>query len=104
LGSIYHAFIYKVKNYSENVPGKMFAIGAIMENNRRSPDLKAILANIARERQKLGYTQEYVGLKMGISQNAYSKIELGHTSLTVEHLLRIARILDVSAETLLTVK
>jgi transcriptional regulator with XRE-family HTH domain len=32
---------------------------------------------------------------LGISQNAYSKIELGYTKITVERLFHIAYILDV---------
>jgi transcriptional regulator with XRE-family HTH domain len=33
--------------------------------------------------------------KLDISQNAYSKIELGYTKITLERLYQIAQILDV---------
>jgi len=63
-----------------------------MQNDSHIPNLKAVLTNILRERNRLGYTQDYMGMKMGISQNAYSKIELGITNITVNHLFHIADI------------
>jgi transcriptional regulator with XRE-family HTH domain len=41
-------------------------------------------------------SQEYVTGKMGISQNAYSKIENNITQLTVSHIRLISAILEVS--------
>lgn len=41
------------------------------------------------------YSQEYVAGKMGISQNAYSKIENNITQLTVSHVRQISAILEV---------
>jgi len=55
--------------------------------------MAAIAANIRRKRENRNYTQEYVAYKLSISQNAFSKIELGHTRITVERLLQIADIL-----------
>ena len=49
----------------------------------------------------LNYTQEYVAYKLNISQNAFSKIELGHTKITVERLLQITEILDCELKELL---
>ena len=63
--------------------------------------VKIILVNILRERTRLGLTQEYMGYKMGISQNAYSKIELGYTAITVNSLLKIAAIFECPVEKLL---
>jgi len=63
--------------------------------------VKLILMNILRERTRLGFTQEYMGYKMGISQNAYSKIELGYTAITVNSLFKIAAIFDCPVEKLL---
>ena len=63
--------------------------------------VKLILMNILRERTRLGFTQEYMGYKMGISQNAYSKIELGYTAITVNSLLKIAAIFECPVEKLL---
>lgn len=48
-----------------------------------------------------GISQEYMAAKMGTCQNAYSKIELGKTQLTVEHLFYIADALGVEMEELL---
>ena len=51
---------------------------------------------IRRFREMHNYSQKYVASKMGISQNAYSKIENNITQLTVEHLKKLSSILEVS--------
>ena len=56
--------------------------------------IKAIAANIRNKREYRNYTQEYLAFKLNISQNAYSKIELGHTKITVERLFQIAEVLE----------
>jgi transcriptional regulator with XRE-family HTH domain len=55
--------------------------------------IKAIAANIRNKREYRNYTQEYLAAKLNISQNAYSKIELGYTKITVERLFQIAEVL-----------
>jgi len=59
--------------------------------------IKAIAANIRAKREKKNYTQEYLAYKLDISQNAYSKIELGYTKITLERLFQIAEILEMDA-------
>ncbi len=44
-----------------------------------------------------GYSQNYMAMQLDISQRAYSKIECGHTILSVERLLNIAVILEIDA-------
>jgi transcriptional regulator with XRE-family HTH domain len=56
---------------------------------------------IRKYRELRNYTQEYVAKEMGISQNAYSKIENNYTQLTVNHIKQISRILEVSLMDLL---
>ena len=63
--------------------------------------IKAIAANIRTKREKRNYTQEYLAYKLSISQNAYSKIELGYTKITLERLFQIAEILEIDVITLL---
>ncbi|GLU54300.1 helix-turn-helix domain-containing protein [Dyadobacter frigoris] len=63
--------------------------------------LKAVATNVRKIREYRGYPQEYLAVKLGISQNAYSKIELGYTRLTVERLLEITSILEIDIVTLL---
>jgi len=60
-------------------------------------DLKtrAIVANIRKIRELRNYTQDYLAAKLHISQNAYSKIELGYSSITLTRLIQIAEILEV---------
>jgi transcriptional regulator with XRE-family HTH domain len=56
---------------------------------------------IRKFREMRNYSQEYVASKMGISQNAYSKIENNITQLTVAHVRQISAILEVSMMDLL---
>jgi transcriptional regulator with XRE-family HTH domain len=63
--------------------------------------VKAVAANIRNKREELNYTQEYLAAKLNISQNAYSKIELGYTKITVERLFQIADILEIDLHDLL---
>ena len=63
-------------------------------NNTLSVKIKEIAATIRHKREYRNYTQEYLALKLNISQNAYSKIELGYTKITVERLFQIADILE----------
>lgn len=56
---------------------------------------------IRRYRELRNYSQDYVAKKMGISQNAYSKIENNITQLTVNHVKQISQILEVSIVDLL---
>ena len=50
---------------------------------------------IRKFREYRNYSQDYVARKMGISQNAYSKIENNITQLTVNHIKTISQVLDV---------
>jgi transcriptional regulator with XRE-family HTH domain len=56
--------------------------------------VKAVAANIRNKREELNYTQEYLAAKLNISQNAYSKIELGYTKITLERLFQISDVLE----------
>ncbi len=54
------------------------------------------LETIRRMREQKGYSQDYLALRLGMSQNNYSKLELGKNKLTVEQLERIAAVLETS--------
>ena len=60
-------------------------------------DLKTreVVANIRKIREFRNYTQDYLAAKLGISQNAYSKIELGYSNITLTRLIEISDILEV---------
>ncbi|AMQ00776.1 transcriptional regulator [Pedobacter cryoconitis] len=62
-----------------------------------------VAANIRKVREFRNYTQDYLAAKLSISQNAYSKIELGYSKLTVERLFHIASVLDVKVTELIAV-
>jgi transcriptional regulator with XRE-family HTH domain len=57
---------------------------------------------IRKFREYRNYSQDYVARKMGISQNAYSKIENNITQLTVNHVKTISQVLDVPVIDLLS--
>ena len=63
--------------------------------------MRAVALNIRKIREHRDYTQEYLALRLGISQNAYSKIELGYTRITLERFMQIAQILEVDTVDLL---
>ena len=50
---------------------------------------------IRKQRQIKGYSQDYMASQLGISQNAYSKIESDQTNVKANTLERIAEILEV---------
>ena len=58
--------------------------------------IRTVAVNIRKIREAKDYTQDYLAIKLAISQNAYSKIELGYTKITVERLFQIAQILEVN--------
>jgi len=70
-------------------------------SNKFNAKIKTIAAVIRKKREEKNYTQEYLAYKLNISQNAYSKIELGYTKITVERLFQIADVLEISAAELL---
>ena len=65
---------------------------------------KKIASNLRDARLMRNYSQEYMALQLKISQNAYSKMEMGRTLITVETIFKIADILEVDFYTLLAVK
>lgn len=63
--------------------------------------MKEVASNIRKVREFRNYTQDYLAAKLEISQNAYSKIELGYSKITLDRLFHIALILEVQAMELL---
>lgn len=57
---------------------------------------------IRKIREIKGFSQDYVATKMNITQNTYSKIERGETSLTINKLLDICNALEVDIKTLMS--
>ena len=58
-------------------------------------DINIVAANIRKARLFRNYSQDYLAYKLKISQNGYSKIELGYTKIGLERLMQIAEILEV---------
>ena len=56
-----------------------------------------VIINIRNARLSRNYSQDYLAYKLKISQNAHSKIESGHTKLTVDRLNKIAEVLETDA-------
>ena len=64
-------------------------------------EMKVVAGNIRKVREFRNYTQDYLAAKLEISQNAYSKIELGYSKITLDRLFHIALILEVEVTHLL---
>jgi len=64
---------------------------------------KMIAMAIRDRRLKLNYTQEYVAFKLNISQNSYSKIELGQSHLTLIRFIQLCEALEIEQDEMLKV-
>jgi transcriptional regulator with XRE-family HTH domain len=64
-------------------------------------EMNAVAANIRKVRVNKNYTQDYLAAKLGISQNAYSKIELGYSKIALDRLFHISSILETDVMQLL---
>lgn len=64
----------------------------------------AIAANIKSARLFRNYSQEYLGLRLNISQNAYSKIEIGQSSISLQRIFEIAEVFEVEVCDLIDTK
>lgn len=65
------------------------------------PTMRQIIAKIKAIRNQKSYSQDYLAAKMNITQNAYSKMELGKTQLSILAFYKIAAILEVDVRDLL---
>lgn len=63
--------------------------------------LKAVSANIKDRRLDLNFSQTYVAERLKVTQNAYSKMEIGKTKMSVERLYEIANVLETSPSQLI---
>ncbi|MCC7301814.1 MAG: helix-turn-helix transcriptional regulator [Bacteroidia bacterium] len=54
-------------------------------------------------RQLKGYSQEYMAMRLGVSQNAYSKMERGRIGLKNARVIAISNILEIPTYNLLKV-
>ena len=61
-------------------------------------ELSLILEKIKEERLKTGLSQWDFGEKIGLSQNAYYKLEKGKTKLDMERFLIICKVLDIETK------
>ena len=62
--------------------------------------IEKILENLRLQRIKKGYSQEYLGEQLGLTQYAYHKIENGKTKLQVKCLLELCMVLEIEIQDL----
>ncbi|MDR1542802.1 MAG: helix-turn-helix transcriptional regulator [Prevotellaceae bacterium] len=60
-------------------------------------------SNIRKEREKRGFSQEYVAQELGINQSSYGRIERDASGVTVDRLYKIAEVLDADITNLLDI-
>jgi transcriptional regulator with XRE-family HTH domain len=53
-----------------------------------------ISSNIRKVRESKNFSQEFMAVKLGISQNVYSRMEQGLAKIEIERLLQISEILE----------
>jgi transcriptional regulator with XRE-family HTH domain len=59
-------------------------------------NIKTLAMSIRSARLQRNYSQDYLALKLNMTQNGYSKIELGQSKVSVERLIEICDVLDVN--------
>ncbi|MEE1946178.1 helix-turn-helix transcriptional regulator [Pedobacter sp. KR3-3] len=69
--------------------------------DKAKQQMHEVASTIRKIREQKNYTQDYLAAKLDISQNAYSKIELGYSKITLDRLFQIAVILEVEVMQLL---
>ena len=63
--------------------------------------VKNIRERIKKIRVEKGYSQEYMADMLSISQNAYHKLERGHTRINLKKFIDIATILEIEISELI---
>lgn len=63
---------------------------------------KKLIENLRIFRQIAGISQEYMGIKLGISHTAYAKIETGKTPFSTKYRQKCCDIIGIEFETLKT--
>lgn len=60
-----------------------------------------VASRIRAMREANNYSQYYMAYRLGISQNTFSKIEIGNVKLTLSRLIDIAKVLEIAPDELL---
>ena len=63
--------------------------------------MQPILTKINQKRLEKNYSQHYMASRLKISQSYYNKIENGKKTITLQHILQIAAILEIEITELL---
>ena len=66
--------------------------------------ITGILELIKHRRFTLGYSQQYMADKLGISQNMYSKFELNYSKITIGRFIAICEVLEIDPHEALKAK
>lgn len=85
-----------IPKHQTNYPGR--------EGDEAVPDMTSsaeIGANLRRAREALGLTQQDVADQLSTSRPLISFYESGDTTVSLEHLMRLAKILDISPLTII---
>jgi transcriptional regulator with XRE-family HTH domain len=64
--------------------------------------IRALRANLRRQRSVLGLSQEEVAERLGMATRHYQKIESGELNVTMATLCKVADVLRIEPATLLT--
>ena len=64
--------------------------------------MKGIGEKIRKIRNLRGYSQEYMGARLKMSQNNYSRIELDQINLTLNTLTEIANVLEIGVQEIMS--
>lgn len=62
--------------------------------------MRGLMLNLRKLRRRAGLDQEQLGKRVGVKQATISNFELGKTGPRLATAIRLARVLDVSVETI----
>lgn len=75
----------------------------IVNLHKNSQNMNNLGASIRMEREKRGFSQEYVAMELGINQSTYGKLERDASNITVDRLFKIADVLETDVSNLLDI-
>jgi transcriptional regulator with XRE-family HTH domain len=82
----------------------LFIFTQILDSLTQKNYKMEISSNIRKVRESKSYSQEFMAVKLGVSQNVYSRMEQGLAKIEIERLLPISEILEASISDLIGAK
>jgi transcriptional regulator with XRE-family HTH domain len=87
-----------------SVTQNLFIFTHVLDSSTQKNSKMEISSNIRKVRESKNYSQEFMAVRLGVSQNVYSRMEQGLAKIEIERLLQISEILETSISDLIGAK